>query len=103
MYVSNKNIFFFRYISLAWDEQNVRSQDYLNVLQYISENPSGIDLVWDEVRNRWTELVDRFTINSRYLGNVIPGISSSFSTQDKLKEVIVTRFLTFLIIDLLSY
>ncbi|CAF4848183.1 unnamed protein product [Pieris macdunnoughi] len=76
------------YLNLAWDEKNIRSQDYLNVLQLISANPSGNGLVWDEVRNRWNTLVDRFTLNSRYLGNLIPAITSRFNTEKQLQEMI---------------
>ncbi|OWR40682.1 hypothetical protein KGM_208533 [Danaus plexippus plexippus] len=76
-----------RYLTLAWDENNIRSQDYLTVVQQISSNPSGTDLVWDYVRNNWTKFVDRFTLNSRYLGNLIPGVTGSFKTVDKLKEM----------------
>ncbi|XP_075974055.1 glutamyl aminopeptidase-like isoform X2 [Anticarsia gemmatalis] len=76
-----------KFLILAWDETNIRSQDYLNVLAQISANPSGTALVWDDVRTRWTHLVDRFTLNSRYLGNVIPTITSTFNTELKYKEM----------------
>lgn len=77
----------FRYLSLAWDETNIRSQDYLNVVAEISNNPMGTNLVWDDVRSRWPQLVERFSLNSRYLGNLIPSITNSFDTEDRLKEV----------------
>ncbi|KAJ2949885.1 hypothetical protein O0L34_g11205 [Tuta absoluta] len=76
-----------RYLLLAWDEKNIRSQDYLNVIQLIAMNPSGAAIVWDDVRSRWPQFVERFTLNSRYLGNMIPGITYSFNTELKLKEM----------------
>ncbi|XP_053613169.1 glutamyl aminopeptidase-like isoform X2 [Plodia interpunctella] len=76
-----------RYLTLSWDEKNIRSQDYLNVLQHIAMNPSGTSLVWSEVRANWPRLVERFTLNSRYLGGLIPGITSSFNTDAQLKEM----------------
>ncbi|CAH0714298.1 unnamed protein product, partial [Brenthis ino] len=76
-----------RYLLLAWDENNIRSQDYLNVLSFISSNPSGTALVWDNVRENWPKLVERFTLNSRYLGSLIPSITSSFNTESLLKEM----------------
>nr|ASU92548.1 glutamine aminopeptidase-like protein 9 [Achaea janata] len=76
-----------KFLILAWDETNIRSQDYLTVLMQISANPSGTALVWDDVRSRWPQLVDRFTLNSRYLGNVIPSITSTFNTDLKYKEM----------------
>ncbi|XP_005182090.2 glutamyl aminopeptidase [Musca domestica] len=76
-----------RYINLAWDENNVRGQDYFTCLQYISANPIGQPLVWDYVRENWPGLVKRFGINERYLGRMIPAITSSFATQTKLEEM----------------
>ncbi|XP_075149954.1 glutamyl aminopeptidase-like [Haematobia irritans] len=76
-----------RYINLAWDENNVRGQDYFTCLQYISQNPIGQPLVWDYVRENWPRLVKRFGINERYLGRMIPCITSRFATQTKLNEM----------------
>jgi len=39
------------------------------------------------VRDNWQFLVDRYTLNDRYLGNLIPAISRSFATQTKLNEM----------------
>ncbi|CAK1540454.1 unnamed protein product [Leptosia nina] len=76
-----------KYLDLSWDKNNIRSQDFLNVLQSISGNPSGTALIWDEVRSRWEELVAKFTLNSRYLGNLIPAITSTFNTKERLTEM----------------
>ncbi|XP_053945175.1 glutamyl aminopeptidase-like [Anastrepha ludens] len=75
------------YINLAWDENNVRSQDYFTCLQYIAANPVGEPLVWDYVREHWPDLVNRFGLNERYLGNMIPSITSRFDKQTKLEEM----------------
>ncbi|KAH8335428.1 hypothetical protein KR074_001621 [Drosophila pseudoananassae] len=76
-----------QYIDLAWNESYVRGQDYFTCLTYISANPVGESLVWDYVRENWTKLVDRFGLNERYLGNLIPSITARFSTQTKLEEM----------------
>lgn len=76
-----------RYIELARDKKNVRSQNFLQVLQYISKNPTGTDLVWDWVRSNWEWLVDRYSLNDRYLGQLIPNISKYFSKTEKLKQM----------------
>lgn len=76
-----------RYIELAKDEKNVRSQNFLHVLQYISSNPAGTDLVWDWVRSNWEWLVERYTLNDRYLGQLIPSISRYFSSAQKLAQM----------------
>jgi len=68
-----------RYISLAWNEEYVRGQDYFTCLTYISSNPMGESLVWDYVRENWPQLVARFGLNERYLGNLIPSITARFN------------------------
>ncbi|XP_001358398.3 glutamyl aminopeptidase [Drosophila pseudoobscura] len=76
-----------RYIDLAWNEEYVRGQDYFTCLTYIAANPVGESLVWEYVRENWQKLVDRFGLNERYLGNLIPSITARFSTQTKLEEM----------------
>lgn len=76
-----------RYINLAWNESYVRGQDYFTCLTYISNNRIGKSLVWDYVRENWPRLVERFGINERYLGRLIPSITGSFVTQTKLEEM----------------
>lgn len=78
---------FFRYINLAMDQNYVRSQDALNCLQSISNNPEGTHLVWDWVRNNWQVLVKRYTLNDRYLGRLIPAITKKFATKIKHEEI----------------
>lgn len=57
------------------------------MVQYISGNPVGTSLAWDHVRENWPRFVEKFTLNSRTLGTMIPGITRSFATELKLKEV----------------
>ncbi|XP_011878875.1 PREDICTED: glutamyl aminopeptidase-like isoform X2 [Vollenhovia emeryi] len=75
------------YINQAIDENNVRAQDFLKCLTVISKNPDGTSVVWDWVRDNWEFLVNRYTLNDRYLGELIPSITSSFGTQTKLDEI----------------
>lgn len=77
-----------KYIDLAWDEKYVRGQDYFSCLQNIAANPVGTEIVWSYVRNNWSKLVDRFGLNERYLGRLIPAITSSFSSKVKLDELV---------------
>ncbi|XP_011500730.1 PREDICTED: glutamyl aminopeptidase-like [Ceratosolen solmsi marchali] len=76
-----------KYINLAMDENYVRTQDALNCLSSISMNPVGCYLIWDWVRENWLLLVKRYTLNDRYLGKLLPLITMSFSTKDKLNEM----------------
>ncbi|XP_011637436.2 LOW QUALITY PROTEIN: glutamyl aminopeptidase-like [Pogonomyrmex barbatus] len=75
------------YINRASKEEYVRTQDFLRCLIMISKNPDGTSLVWDWVRDNWEFLVNRYTLNDRYLGQLIPAITSSFATETKLDEM----------------
>lgn len=78
---------FCRFINLAWNENYVRSQDYFTCIEEISRNPFGTNIVWDYVRENWSKMVDRFGINERYMGKMIPIVTSRFSTLQKLEEM----------------
>lgn len=80
-------IFLRSFVRLAGDEKNVRGQDYFSCLTSISANPIGESIIWDYVRENWLRFVDRFGLNERYLGRLIPSITSRFSTGTKLDEV----------------
>ncbi|XP_065343747.1 aminopeptidase A-like isoform X1 [Cloeon dipterum] len=75
------------YLERAKNESYVRGQDYFSVLQYMSDNPLGSSIVWNFVRDQWQYLVDRFTLNSRSLGRLIPRITQNFNTQTRLDEM----------------
>lgn len=77
-----------KFIEIAKDETVIRSQDYFTVLQNIAANKLGEQLVWDFVRENWTYLVDRFTLNDRYLGRMIKLITSRFASEERKSEVI---------------
>ncbi|XP_053613165.1 glutamyl aminopeptidase-like isoform X2 [Plodia interpunctella] len=76
-----------KYLTLSWDENNIRRQDYLNVLQLIAENPSGVDLVWSELQKNWPRLVGRFSVHDPHLAKLFPSISHSFNKESQLKEM----------------
>nr|XP_031842296.1 glutamyl aminopeptidase-like [Nomia melanderi]XP_031842297.1 glutamyl aminopeptidase-like [Nomia melanderi]XP_031842298.1 glutamyl aminopeptidase-like [Nomia melanderi]XP_031842299.1 glutamyl aminopeptidase-like [Nomia melanderi] len=76
-----------KFITTATDENYVRSQDFFGCLSAISGNPVGTPLVWDWVRSNWEFLVNRYTLNDRNLGALIPGITKTFATETKLNEM----------------
>lgn len=77
-----------RFIDLAWNPENVREQDYFTCIQGIAANPVGEPIVWDYVRENWPNLLEKFTINNRYLGRMIPAITGNFDSETKLNEVL---------------
>jgi glutamyl aminopeptidase len=76
-----------RLIDLASDDTIIRGQDYFNLMGQIAANRNGEALVWDYVRENWPKLVARFGLGERYLGRMIPSITSKFTTQTKLEEM----------------
>ncbi|GBN44912.1 Glutamyl aminopeptidase [Araneus ventricosus] len=76
-----------RYLDFAMDETKIRSQDFFTVLNSEMENPVGRPIVWNFIREKWPELVERFTLNSRYLGNFVNRICSTFTTERELQEM----------------
>jgi glutamyl aminopeptidase len=76
-----------RFLRLAGNETVVRRQDYFTALSYIAGNPVGAGIVWDFLRAEWTGLVDRFSLNDRYLGRIPKTVSSRFATPFKLDQL----------------
>ncbi|GBM98773.1 Glutamyl aminopeptidase [Araneus ventricosus] len=76
-----------RYLDYAMDPEKVRSQDFFTILSYIAGNPVGRPLVWNFIRDNWPALVERFTLNNRYLGNAVKKICSYFTTERQLEEM----------------
>ena len=65
----------------------MRSQDYFILLTYMAWNPVGQSIVWGYVRENWPKLVDRFTLNDRYMGKMISDITKKFSSSTRLEEM----------------
>ncbi|XP_029452010.1 glutamyl aminopeptidase [Rhinatrema bivittatum] len=76
-----------RYLSYIYNTTLIKSQDAFTVLQYISYNKYGKTMAWDWVRLNWEYLVNRYTINDRNLGRLIPRITGAFNTELQLWQM----------------
>lgn len=77
-----------RFIDIADDPKGpVRSQDFFSCINSIASNRNGEDIVWEYVRENWQHFIDRFGLNERTLGRMIPSITGRFSTQTRLEEM----------------
>ena len=47
----------------------------------------GSPIVWDYLRSHWLDLVDRFSLNDRYLGRMPKFIGADFSTEFRLQQM----------------
>ncbi|KAM4672668.1 glutamyl aminopeptidase [Amazona ochrocephala] len=75
-----------RYLKYIYNTSLIKSQDVFTVLRYISYNTYGKTMTWDWIRLNWEYLVDRFTINDRYLGRIVT-ITQTFHTELQLWQM----------------
>ncbi|XP_047485886.1 glutamyl aminopeptidase-like [Penaeus chinensis] len=76
-----------RWIIEAKNESIVRGQDYFSVLQSVASNPWSTHLVWNFVKENWGYLVDRFSLNNRYLGRMVKYVTTRFTTERELEDM----------------
>ncbi|KAL4641863.1 glutamyl aminopeptidase isoform X1 [Arapaima gigas] len=69
------------------DEQVVKSQDVFTLIRYVSLNKFGKTMAWDWFTLNWEYLVNRFTINDRYLGRLVSQITSKYNTELQLWQM----------------
>ncbi|KAK7085111.1 hypothetical protein SK128_002659, partial [Halocaridina rubra] len=76
-----------RWMALAKNESIVRGQDYLIMLSNIASNPWNTHIVWSFVKANWPYLVERFSLNNRYLGRMVKDVSTRFTSQNELDDL----------------
>ncbi|XP_052787465.1 aminopeptidase N-like isoform X1 [Mya arenaria] len=76
-----------RYLNMAIDENEIRRQDSVSVIVYISRNTIGRSLAWDFFREQWDFLLTDYGAGSFGFSNLIGGITSSFNTMPHYNEL----------------
>jgi len=76
-----------QFLNLSGNETIVRQQDFFTAVRYVATNPVGNSLAWDYVRSNWESLIERFTLNNRYLGRLPGQVVSKFVSRFKRGEV----------------
>uniref|UniRef100_A0A8D8TSY1 Aminopeptidase n=2 Tax=Cacopsylla melanoneura TaxID=428564 RepID=A0A8D8TSY1_9HEMI len=76
-----------KFLEMAKDEKNIRSQDYFTVIMIVANNPLGLPIAWTYLQKNWDYLVKRFSLNHRVFGRIIPSVCGKFKTEARLKEV----------------
>ncbi|KAF6213765.1 hypothetical protein GE061_011487 [Apolygus lucorum] len=74
-------------LEYAKNESYIRSQDYFSVVFGMSRTPEGNAIIWDWTRQNWDYLIERFTLNHRQFGLLLPTISRKFFTEQRLQEL----------------
>lgn len=75
-----------RYLEMLKDPDIIKTQDVFTVIRYISYNSYGKTMAWNWIQLNWDYLVDRFTINDRYLGRIVT-IAEPFNTELQLWQM----------------
>ncbi|XP_046380097.2 aminopeptidase N-like [Haliotis rufescens] len=76
-----------RFLNRALMTEQVRKQDALNVLVYVSRNSIGQGLAWDFFRNRWETIRNDYGTAFFAFTRLIGGITESFNTPFQLKQL----------------
>ncbi|KAK3108903.1 hypothetical protein FSP39_018341 [Pinctada imbricata] len=76
-----------RYLNLALDENEVRKQDAVSVIVYVSRNVIGRDLVWNFLNENWEKLRRDYGGGSFSFSNLFDGIFESFNTEIDLEKL----------------
>ncbi|XP_064627887.1 glutamyl aminopeptidase-like [Lineus longissimus] len=75
-----------RFLDYASDPAKIRDQDFFSVISYMTNNPVGMEIVWDYVRQNYEALTKRFGLGNRYFGRMVPRIIEHFTTEFQLKQ-----------------
>lgn len=75
-----------RYLEMLKDPSIIKTQDVFTVIRYISYNSYGKSMAWNWIQLNWDYLVNRFTINDRYLGRIVT-IAEPFNTELQLWQM----------------
>lgn len=75
-----------RYLEMIKDPNIIKTQDVFTVIRYISYNTYGKSMAWNWIQLNWDYLVNRFTINDRYLGRIVT-IAEPFNTELQLWQM----------------
>jgi len=73
-----------RLLSYTLDPTQIRGQDALSVITYVSYNPVGRHLAWDFFQDNWDLLFAQFRFSAR---NLLETVTSRFNTEDQYNGV----------------
>ncbi|KAL1783790.1 endoplasmic reticulum aminopeptidase 1 [Sigmodon hispidus] len=65
----------------------IKTQEFPDILIFISRNPVGYPLAWKFLRENWNKLVEKFELGSSSIAHMVTGTTNQFSTRARLEEV----------------
>ncbi|XP_076080852.1 aminopeptidase N-like isoform X2 [Mytilus galloprovincialis] len=76
-----------RYLKYTLIPEEIRKQDAVSTIVYISRNTIGRSLVWDFVRGNWDFIFNEYGGGAFSFSRLITGITANFNTEFDLKLV----------------
>lgn len=77
-----------RYLNHTMNNTLIRKQDVYTVLRYLAANPIARPFVWKFIREKWKDLIGRFSTKSTDFGRLVRNVCSYFDTDEHLQEMI---------------
>jgi puromycin-sensitive aminopeptidase len=74
--------------ALEWGWQHVRYQDFIYLVSSIGSNPKGVEVVWEYMKEHWSELYERYGKGNFMLTSFIRACTAqmtSFSEADQVE------------------
>ncbi|XP_075693217.1 endoplasmic reticulum aminopeptidase 1 [Rhinoderma darwinii] len=65
----------------------VKTQELPHIVVSVSRNRVGHMLAWNFLKTNWHQLIQKFELGSRTIGNMVIGVTKLFSTREWLEEV----------------
>ncbi|XP_076049754.1 glutamyl aminopeptidase-like [Oratosquilla oratoria] len=77
-----------RFLDVARNESLIRTQNYQTALIRVARSGfTGAQLVWNFITAEWPWLVERYSINDRYLGRMVKYVATEFTSRQLLQRV----------------
>lgn len=67
----------------------IKTQELPHIVASVGRNKVGHKLAWSFLKNNWHQLVLKFELGSRTIGDMVVGVTKLFSTREWLEEVML--------------
>ncbi|ESP00388.1 hypothetical protein LOTGIDRAFT_238559 [Lottia gigantea] len=76
-----------RYLTKAVNQDEIRKQDSLSIIIYVSSHTISRDLTWNFVRENWKKISDDFAVSLFQFTRMIGRVTEAFNTEFDLKQL----------------
>jgi glutamyl aminopeptidase len=76
-----------QYLNYSLDKTKIKTQDTVHVINVVSRNPLGKEMVWKFVRQNWNQIINLFGQGSFSMDSIITETTWHFMTRFEYNEV----------------